>query len=340
MQHRKINIAINGLGRIGRCVLRGIFEYSEYKDMFNIVHINSPANNKTMSHLLQFDSTHGIFQEEITFQSENEIQIGNHTIKTTHTKNIQELDFSDIDIVFECSGKLNDKETLQEFIKIGAKRVILSAPSKKNDIPTFVYGVNDNPISIDDKIISIGSCTTNCLAPVAKIIHKHFGIENGFVTTIHAYTNDQNILDNSHKGDLRRARTAGKSIIPTSTGAAKAIGVVIPELNGKLNGFALRVPVENVSVIDCTFNITKNVTAKEINEVLKNASEQEMKNVLGFETKPLVSCDFNHSKYSSIIDSEYTQIIDKTLKILSWYDNEWGFSLRMLDMAKILFFKI
>lgn len=334
----KIKIGINGFGRIGRCIARAVFEYKELNERFEITQINSPSANEMMSYLLKYDSTHGIFYQNVSFENEEFIQIGTQKIRTTHIKNINETKWENVDVVLECSGLFTKLDQLQTHIENGSKKVILSCPAKSNDVKTFVAGVNSDDISADDNIVSIGSCTTNCLAPVAKVINDVFGIENGFVTTIHAYTNDQNILDNSHKKDFRRARTACSSIIPTSTGAAKAISLVIPSLKNKLSGFALRVPVQNVSVVDCVFNLTKNTTSEEVNQQIESYAHGAMKTILGYTNEKLVSTDFNHSTFSSIVDTEYTKIIEsKTLKILSWYDNEWAFSIRMLDIANIMF---
>jgi glyceraldehyde 3-phosphate dehydrogenase len=331
----KIKIGINGLGRIGRCIVRAVFEYKELSDKFEITQINSPSANEMLVYLLKYDSTHGIFYQNVSTENEDFIKIGEQVIKTTHEKKLENLKWENADIVLECSGIFTKLEELESHIVNGAKKVILSCPAKNESIKTFVIGVNNSEMTKKDNIVSIGSCTTNCLAPTAKAINDNFNIKNGFVTTVHAYTNDQNILDNSHKKDLRRARTACASIIPTSTGAAKTISLVIPELKDKLSGFALRVPVKNVSVIDCVFNIEKSTTEEEVNSVIKDYAHNKMARILGYTTEKLVSIDFNHSTFSSIVDIEYTQIIEgKTLKILSWYDNEWAFSIRMLDMAE------
>ncbi len=331
----KIKIGINGFGRIGRCIVRAVFEYKELSDKFEITQINSPSANEMLTYLLKYDSTHGIFYQNVYTENEDFIKIGEQSIKITHEKKLENLNWQNVDVVLECSGIFTKLEELECHIVNGAKKVVLSSPAKNESVKTFVMGVNNSEMTQKDKIVSIGSCTTNCLAPIAKVINDNFGIKNGFVTTVHAYTNDQNILDNSHKKDFRRARTACTSIIPTSTGAAKTISLVIPELKDKLFGFALRVPVKNVSVIDCVFNLEKGTSSEEVNSVIKNCAHNNMVKILGYTTEKLVSIDFNHSTFSSILDTEYTQVIEgKTLKILSWYDNEWAFSIRMLDMAE------
>lgn len=329
-----VKIAINGLGRIGRCVLRAIFE--ENFEGIDLVAVNGPAEIEQHVHLLQNDSAHGRFPFPITHDGDN-IIIKGKKIPLIRERDVLNINWAKygVDIVLECTGRFTKKEDLEKHIKQGAKKVMLSAPAKSDDIKTIVFGVNNQNLTKEDAIISIGSCTTNCLAPIAKALNDAVGIEKGFMTTIHSYTGDQNLVDGSHKSDLRRARAAAVSMAPTSTGAAKAIGLVLPELKGKLDGAAIRVPTPNVSVVDLTFTASKNTTKEEVLEVLKSASEGKMKGVLRFETRPLVSIDFNHTPESSIFDSLETKVLGENMvRVLSWYDNEWGFSCRMLDIAK------
>jgi glyceraldehyde 3-phosphate dehydrogenase len=327
-------IAINGFGRIGRCLIRAFFEHS-YPDL-ELVAINSPSNIETLAHLLKYDSIHGGFKYELKVIDDTFI-INDKKIKLFHEKNIEKLPWQDygIDIVLESSGKYNDKDLAIKHIAAGAKKVIVSAPCDGADA-TIVYGVNHH--LLDDKsynLISIGSCTTNALAPLAKILNDAFTIEAGFMTTIHAYTNDQNIIDNSHK-DLRRARAASLSIIPTTTGAAKSIGIVIPELEGKLEGSAIRVPTPNVSMIDFSFVTKATFSKKDINHLINQAAHNEFKNIISIASAPLVSIDYNHTPYSAIFDPYETKVINKNFgRIIAWYDNEWGFSCRMLDIAHL-----
>jgi len=336
-----IRVAVNGLGRIGRCVTRAIFEHAnEYGDI-ELVALNGPAKADVQKHLLSYDSIHGRFAKNIEI-GDGSLIIDGKEVKLFHERDPKNLPWGDlnIDIVFECTGIFTKYEDANKHIESGAKKVIISAPSKdKADAPkqvkTIVYGVNNQDLNKDDKIISVGSCTTNCLAPVAKVLNDAFGIEKGFMTTIHSYTNDQRVVDSSHK-DLRRARACAMSMIPTSTGAAKAISLVLPELKGKLDGSAVRVPTANVSMVDLSFVSKKQTSAEEINEAIKKSSQNEMKGVLEYVEEPLVSIDFNHTTYSSSFDATQTKVMDGNLvKIASWYDNEWAFSLRMLDIAKI-----
>jgi glyceraldehyde 3-phosphate dehydrogenase len=327
-----MRVAINGFGRIGRCVLRAIFE-EKYDDV-SVVAINSGSVNTEMDlHLLNYDSTHGHFQTETKFINENEIKIGSKLIKFSHERNLQNTDWSGIDVVLECTGSFLSKEKAYEHIAKGAKKVILSAPAK--DVQNVVWRINDS--NITDDIISIGSCTTNCLAPIAKVINDSFVINSGFMTTVHAYTNDQKIIDGSHKSDFRRARAAALSIIPTSTGAAKSISLVIPELEGKLDGSAVRVPTANVSMVDLSCVVQKHTTQEEVNSAFKFAAENNLKGMLSYCDKPLVSIDFNHSKESSIFDSIETRVVNGNfIRVVGWYDNEWSFALRMLDIARLI----
>ncbi len=331
-----IKVAINGFGRIGRCVLRAAFEDEKFRNI-EVVAVNASASIETQKHILQYDSIHGKFSKKVeTF--EDGLIIDGKEVKFLNNRNPEELPWKElgVDLVFECTGAFTKHEDAYKHIKAGAKKVIISAPSKGDDVKTIVYQVNDNKLSKDDVVISIGSCTTNCLAPIAKVLNDAFGIEQGFMTTIHAYTNDQNIVDNAHK-DLRRARACAMSMIPTSTGAAKAIGLVLPELKGKLDGGAIRVPTANVSMVDLTFLSKKETNKEEINSAIKKVSQNSMKEVLQYVDEPLVSIDFNHNSFSSCFDSTQTKVNKNFVKIASWYDNEWAFSYRMLDVAKLMF---
>lgn len=330
-------VAINGLGRIGRCVLRAAFEDEKYAN-FEVVTVNASAPLTTLRHLLKYDSVHGHFSKEVEIsEADNSLIIDGKKVKVVAQRNPELLPWQDhgIDIVFECTGKFTKKEDASKHITAGAKKVVISAPAKSDDVKTVIYQVNSDIINADDKVISIGSCTTNCLAPVAKTLNDEFGIEQGFMTTIHAYTNDQNVVDNAHK-DLKRARACAMSMIPTSTGAAKAIGLVLPELKGKLDGGAVRVPTSNVSMVDLTFIAKKEATADEINSAIKKSAESSMKDVLRYVDEPLVSIDFNHTTHSSCFDSTLTKVNGKLIKVSAWYDNEWAFSYRMLDNANLV----
>ena len=329
-----IKIGINGLGRIGRMLVRAIIE-SKNKNI-EIHHINNRSNTEVSCALLKYDSIHGKFDANIEFNNNNLI-INNKKISYSQETDINNIkwDKFDVDYVFECTGKFNSKEKLLTHIKNGAKKVIVSAPCKNAD-KTIVYGVNENILSKNDQIISAASCTTNCLAPVANVLNKNFEIEKGFMTTIHAFTSDQRILDNSHK-DPRRARSASQSIVPTSTGASKAIGEIIPSLKGKLEGVAMRVPTPNVSLIELVFCTKKEITIKKINDSFINASKKQSRKVLEITKEKLVSIDFNHNSASAIVDSSLTSVVGKNMgKISAWYDNEWGFSNRMSDIAEHL----
>lgn len=327
-------IAINGLGRIGRCVLRAIAE-NNIRDI-EVVAANGPAPIDTHVHLLKYDSVHGHFGQ-VTKIDDAHLKVGSNTIKILGERDPEKLPWGDlgVDVVLECTGKFTSKADALKHINAGAKKVLISAPSTDADA-TIVYGVNNNILKAQDKVISVGSCTTNCLAPVAKVLNDTIGIEKGFMTTVHSYTNDQNIMDNSHK-DLRRARAAAMSMIPTSTGAAKALSLVIPELEGRLDGTAIRVPTPNVSMVDLTFISLKNTDAKTINQAMIDAANGSMKGVLQVNDEPLVSIDFTHNPHSSIFDSTGTKVVGGNFcRVVSWYDNEWGFSLRMLDVAKLI----
>lgn len=326
-----VRIAINGLGRIGRCVMRAVTEYA--RDDVEIVAVNGPAAIETHLHLLKYDSTHGTFPQ-VKQAGDEMIDMGRGPIPLYHERDPLKLPWAkhNVDIVLECTGIFKNKEQASQHIEAGAKKVIISAPADGVD-STIVCGVNDGDLKADHTVISIGSCTTNGLAPIAKVLNDNFGIERGFMTTIHAFTNDQNVLDGTHK-DLRRARTASTSMIPTSTGAAKAIGTVLPELAGKLDGVAVRVPTQNVSLVDLVFDSAKATSAAEINEAIKQAADSSMKGILGYTDEPLVSIDYNHNPHSSVFDMTGTKVVEGNLcRVASWYDNEWGFSVRMIDAA-------
>ena len=326
-----IKVGINGLGRIGRMVVRTIFE-NGFKDI-KIKHINNRSNSQVSSNLLKYDSVHGQFKQNIKF-NDNSIIIGKNKISFSQETNINDINWlkHGVDYVLECTGKFNSKDKLYTHLKNGAKKVIVSAPCKNAD-KTIVFGVNEKTITNKDKVISAASCTTNCLAPVLDILNRNYSIERGFMTTIHAFTTDQRILDNSHK-DPRRARSASQSIVPTSTGASKAIAEIIPSLKGKLEGVAMRVPTPNVSLIELVFCTKKNLSIDAINSCFERASKSNLKGVLGITKEKLVSVDFNHNSHSAIVDASLTNIIGKNMgKISAWYDNEWGFSNRMCDIA-------
>jgi glyceraldehyde 3-phosphate dehydrogenase len=326
-----VRVAINGFGRIGRLVLRAVAETGR-RDI-EVVAINDLAPVETNAHLLRFDSVHGRFPGDVTVKGDT-ISLGNGAIKVTAVKDPATLPWKDlgVDIAMECTGIFTAKDKAAAHLTAGAKRVLISAPSDGADL-TVVYGVNHDKLTKDHKVVSNASCTTNCLAPVAKVLNDAIGIDKGFMTTIHAYTNDQPSLDQVHK-DLYRARAAALSMIPTSTGAAKAVGLVLPELAGKLDGVAIRVPTPNVSVVDFKFVAKKATTKDEVNNAIKRASEQQLKGILGYTTQPNVSIDFNHDPHSSVFHMDQTKVMDGTLvRVMSWYDNEWGFSNRMADTA-------
>ena len=329
-----IKVGINGMGRIGRMVVRSIIESQEKK--IKIQHINNRSNSETTCTLIKYDSIHGRFDADLDFD-ENHLIINNEKITFSQESNIENIDWKkfDVDYVFECTGKFNSKEKLLAHIKNGAKKVIVSAPCKNAD-KTIVFGVNEKDITSEDQIISAASCTTNCLAPVVHTLNENFEIEKGFMTTIHAFTSDQRILDNSHK-DPRRARSASQSIVPTSTGASKAIEEIIPSLKGKLEGVAMRVPTPNVSLVELVFCTKKNINKENINKSFELASKNNLKNVLEITHEKLVSIDFNHNPASAIVDGSLTNVVgDNMGKISAWYDNEWGFSNRMCDIAEFI----
>ena len=330
-----LKIGINGLGRIGRMVIRAIFENNNNKNI-EIKHINNRSNSEISGKLLKHDSIHGKFNSEIKFDNKS-ITIGKQKISFSQETNIENINWKkyNVDYVFECTGKFNSKEKLLPHLKNGAKKVIVSAPCKNAD-KTIVYGVNENTLNKNDKIISAASCTTNCLAPVAYVLNNSYQIEKGFMTTIHAFTTDQRILDNSHK-DPRRARSASQSIVPTSTGASKAIGDIIPSLKGKLEGVAMRVPTPNVSLIELVFCTKKDLSVEKINKSFLDESKKSLKGVLDITKEKLVSVDFNHNPLSAIVDASLTSVVGKNMgKISAWYDNEWGFSNRMCDLVKYI----
>lgn len=330
-----IKVGINGLGRIGRCVARAIVE--EGYDDIHLVAANGSAANANHAHLLQYDSVHGRFQNKITFDDAG-IDMGRGKITVTHERNPSKIDWAalGVDLVLECTGAFNSKDAASVHLKQGAKRVLISAPAG-DDCPTFVYGVNCAKLTPEHTVFSVGSCTTNALAPIAKVLDEAFGIESGFMTTIHAYTGDQNLVDGSHK-DLQRARAATMSMVPSKTGAAKAIGLVLPQLAGKLDGVSVRVPVPNVSLVDLKVVVRGqgSVVSKEaVNEALVAASQKMLPNVLKINREPLVSIDFTHDNGSSIVNLNDTKVVGGNLvRVSSWYDNEWGFSCRMLDLVR------
>lgn len=328
-----VKIAINGFGRIGRNILRAIFEQN-LQDKFDIVAINDLGDAETNAHLLQYDTAHGRFGHEVTVDGEH-IVVGKDKFKVFAERNPADLPWKalGVDVVLECTGIFRSKEAASAHIKAGAKKVIISAPGKSDIDATIVFGVNEGTLTADHTVISNASCTTNCLAPMAKVLNDAVGIDSGLMTTIHAYTNDQVLTDVYHS-DLRRARSATMSMIPTTTGAAAAVGLVLPELAGKLDGFAMRVPTINVSIVDLSFKANRDTTVEEINSIMEKAADGE---ILAYNAKPLVSVDFNHTSTSSNFDAGMTRVMGGNLvKVCSWYDNEWGFSCRMLDTAQAL----
>jgi glyceraldehyde 3-phosphate dehydrogenase len=324
-----VTVGINGFGRIGRCTLAHIAESA--RNDVQVVKINATGPIETNAHLLRYDSVHGRFPGVVTV-GENSIDLGRGPIAVSSTRNMHELDWDGVDVVLECTGAFNDGIKSGAHLERGAKRVLISAPAT-NVARTVVYGVNHRDLIPEDRIVSNGSCTTNCLAPLAKVLNDAIGIERGIMTTIHSYTGDQPTLDRRHS-DLYRARAAAMAIIPTSTGAAAALGEVLPELAGKLDGSAMRVPTPNVSAVDLTFEASKHVTVEDVNEVVREAAAGQMGSVLSYDPEPKVSIDFNHTNYSSIFAPEQTKVVGgRTVRVLAWYDNEWGFSCRMADVA-------
>jgi len=331
-----VKVAINGYGRIGRNIMRALYE-SGRTDEISIVAINDLGDANTNAHLTQYDTAHGTFPGTVSVD-DGDLLINGDRVKVYAERDPSKLPWAelDVDVVMECTGFFRSRDTAGLHIAAGAKKVIISAPGSKDIDNTIVYGVNHDSLSASDNIISNASCTTNCLAPLAKVLNESVGIEHGLMTTIHAYTNDQVLTDVYHS-DLRRARSATMSQIPTSTGAAAAVGLVLPELNGKLDGFSMRVPTINVSVVDLTFQAGRATTVEEVNAAVKAASEGYLNGVLAYNTAPLVSIDFNHNPHSSIFDASLTKVMEGNMvKVLSWYDNEWGFSNRMLDTTLAL----
>ncbi|WP_040817149.1 type I glyceraldehyde-3-phosphate dehydrogenase [Litoreibacter arenae] len=325
-------VAINGFGRIGRCTLAHIAESA--RNDVQVVAINATGPIETNAHLLKYDSVHGRFGQEVRVDGDT-MDIGRGPMKVFSTYNPEELDWSGVDVVLECTGKFNSKEQSEVHLSRGAKRVLISAPASNVD-RTIVYGVNHRDLLPEHRVISNGSCTTNCLAPLAKVLNDAIGIERGIMTTIHSYTGDQPTLDRRHS-DLYRARAAAMAMIPTSTGAAKALGEVLPELAGKLDGTAMRVPTPNVSAVDLTFEASKDVTVEDVNEVVREAAAGHMGAVLSYDPEQKVSIDFNHTNYSSIFAPDQTKVVGgRTVRVLAWYDNEWGFSCRMADVASAM----
>ncbi|AUR03769.1 glyceraldehyde-3-phosphate dehydrogenase 2 [Phaeobacter inhibens] len=327
--HMTIKVGINGFGRIGRCTLAHIA--ASGRDDIEVVKVNATGPLETAAHLLKYDSVHGRFPGEVTL-GENTMNIGRGDMQMFSTYNMDDLDWSGCDVVLECTGKFNDGEKAKAHLARGAKKVLLSAPGTNVD-KTIVFGVNDDKLRASDRMVSNGSCTTNCLAPLAKVLDETVGIESGIMTTIHAYTGDQPTLDRRHD-DLYRARAAAMAMIPTTTGAAKALGEVLPNLKGRLDGSAIRVPTPNVSAVDLTFRASKQTSVTEINAIMSEAAKGHMSRVIGYEPAPLVSIDFNHTEHSSIFAPDQTRVVENSLvRVLAWYDNEWAFSVRMADVA-------
>lgn len=328
-----VKIAINGYGRIGSNIVRAIYEYG-LQDKVKVVAVNSRSPIETIAHLTRYDSVHGRFSTTVETPSPEQLIINGDTIRYTRHSNPAEADWSEADVVLECTGIFRSREKAQAYFDGGAKKVLVSAPGDEVDA-TVVYGVNENVLKAEHTFVSNASCTTNCLAPIAKVLEENIGIEKGLMTTIHAYTSDQRLIDASHS-DLRRARSAAISMIPTKTGAAKAVGLVLPSLAGKVDGFAVRVPTQNVSVVDLTFQAKTSTSIEAVNALVKTASEADnsLGTVIGYNTEPLVSIDFNHRPESTVFDATQTRVIGNDMvKIMTWYDNEWGFSCRMIDTA-------
>ena len=330
-----INVAINGFGRIGRNILRALYERTDVASRLRVVAINDLGTPEINAHLLQFDTTHGRFGATVAVE-DGALNINGDRIAVFAERSPEDLPWGDlkIDVVFECTGIFTSRDKASAHLRAGARKVLISAPSGDADA-TVVYGVNQDVLADDAVIVSNASCTTNCLAPIIAPLHKTVGVENGLMTTVHAYTNDQNLSDVYHS-DLYRARSATHSMIPTKTGAAAAIGLVLPELKGRLDGLAVRVPTINVSLIDLTFTASRDTTIEEINDILAAAAKADPCGVLACNTQPLVSADFNHNAYSSNFDANHTRVSGRLVKVLSWYDNEWGFSNRMLDTGCLM----
>ena len=332
-----IKLAINGFGRIGRNILRAVYESNLSKE-FQIVAINDLTDLATNAHLLKYDSIHGRFHGTVSTEGKDYLVVNGDKIRVCAERDPAKLPWGElkVDVVLECTGLFTERDKASVHLKAGAKKVLISAPAGKDVDATVVYGVNHDIIKPNHTIVSNGSCTTNCIAPLVKPLHDALKIKRGLMVTIHAYTNDQRLTDSAHS-DLRRARAAALSMIPSKTGAASAIGLVLPELAGKLDGYAMRVPVANVSIVDLTIEVEKPTSPEEINEIMRQAAHGPLKGVLDYTEEPLVSIDYNHSPASSTFDATQTRVIDKTMaKVISWYDNEWGFSNRMLDVARLL----
>ncbi len=330
-----IKVGINGFGRIGRLVLRSALENKESE--LDFVAVNDLTDAATLAYLLKYDSNFGILEEEVKSEGDSIVAAGKK-IKVLSEKDPSRLPWAEleVDVVVESTGIFRTKEAATSHIKAGAKKVIISAPAKGGDVSTFVLGVNEKDYDPQkDNVVSNASCTTNCIAPVVKVINDNFKVREGLMTTIHAYTNDQSLLDFPHK-DLRRARAAALSMIPTTTGAAKAVGLVIPQLQGKLDGLAIRVPTPTVSLVDAVFQVEEDITAAEVNKALEEVAASEMKGILAVSKEPLVSIDYKKNPFSSIVDLEQTFCLNKMVKVLAWYDNEWGYSCRMLDLIKYM----
>ncbi len=331
-----IRVAINGFGRIGRMVFRSMFE-SGRDDEFDVIAVNDLGDATTNAHLLKYDTAHGRFGRSVKVSGDSFI-VDDETVRVLAERDPAKLPWGElnVDVVLECTGLFNSKERASAHLTAGAKKVVISAPGGKDVDATIVYGVNHGVLKSTDTVISNASCTTNCLAPMVKPLHDKIGVECGLMTTIHAYTNDQVLTDVYHS-DLRRARSATQSMIPTKTGAAAAVGLVLPELNGKLDGFAVRVPTINVSLVDLTFQAARDTSVEEIHQIMKEASQGELKGILAYNDEPLVSIDFNHTAVSSTYDASMTRVVNgRMVKVCSWYDNEWGFSNRMLDTTRAL----
>jgi len=328
-----IKVAINGYGRIGRNILRAIYENNRENEI-KVVAINNLSNLENDVHLTKYDTTHGKFDVDIRVDGDDAIVINGDRIRAYSTRDINQTPWGvhDVDVVFECTGKYTDAEKAKQHLANGAKKVLISAPGGDGVDATVVYGVNHDIIKPEHTIISNASCTTNCLAPLVQPLVETIGIDNGLMTTVHAYTNDQKLIDANHK-DLRRARSATMSMIPTKTGATKSLGLVLPELAGRLDGYAVRVPTINVSMVDLTLTAKRETSAEEIHDILRNAAHGRLKGILAYNDEPLVSVDFNHHPASSIYDATLTKVNGQLVKVIAWYDNEWGFSNRMLDTA-------
>ena len=332
-----INIAISGYGRIGRCIVRALYEYRR-TDNIRLAAINASTDLETVLYLTRHDTTHGRFNADVRIADDKHLSINGDLIRVYSERDPTKLPWHEVgvDVVCECTGKFKSKALAQAHLDGGARKVLISAPGQDDVDATVVYGVNEGLLKADDCIVSNASCTTNCLAPVAKVLSEAIGIEHGLLTTIHAYTNDQVLIDSPHK-ELRRARSATTSIVPTKTGAAKAVGLVLPELAGKLHGYALRIPTLNVSLVDFTFTASRPTNKQAVNDAVLAATQGPMKGIIAYNDEPLVSCDFNHNPVSAVYDSTLSQVMQDTLvKVPAWYDNEWAYACRMIDMSEVL----